>query len=401
MNAMFSEDSKYLASWTDRGALAVWEVETGTEVTRSAGHEGDVIKVLFAPDGESLVSFDVHSVVRVWQATTGAMRYELPVTERTVRDLALSDDGRYLATCETNDGWKDVVRLLELSTGRELLTLVRQFTPHFQADDGPRFHRIGFAGDGSLVIAGGAGKTLQAWRVDVAKPVRELAPAAEKGNAQPPSPRPTLSLERVATVQPIDRVERDGYFETEQVFSSGRHATYRLFDEDEPADGKYLVRAYDLAAGNPIFDVRTAGTNIVDGRERIAVSGDGTMLAHADPAGHVVRLRSQDGGVRELGGWSYAVDCVQFSPDGQWLATAAPDAAIPDRVFTNEFIPTSSRIQIWDVATGEKLLELPGHPGRITTLAFSPDGSKLASGSSDTTVLVWDLEDRKRSDQTR
>ena len=68
---------------------------------------------------------------------------------------------------------------------------------------------------------------------------------------------------------------------------------------------------------------------------------------------------------------------IAYSPNGTTLASVGDD-------------PT---IRLWDVATGVQKQTLTGH-GRqwvIWDLVFSPDGSTLASGSRDGTVLLWDL----------
>ena len=46
---------------------------------------------------------------------------------------------------------------------------------------------------------------------------------------------------------------------------------------------------------------------------------------------------------------------------------------------------------LWDVATGELRLTFTGHSQQIGSVAFSPDGQTLASGSADHTIKLWDI----------
>jgi WD40 repeat protein len=49
-------------------------------------------------------------------------------------------------------------------------------------------------------------------------------------------------------------------------------------------------------------------------------------------------------------------------------------------------------ITLWDVRSGRKLHEYFGHTGRVISLAFSPDGQTLASGGTEGTVILWNVE---------
>ena len=48
-------------------------------------------------------------------------------------------------------------------------------------------------------------------------------------------------------------------------------------------------------------------------------------------------------------------------------------------------------MKIWDSHTGTLVRNFRGHTGLVSSLAFSPDGRRLVSGSRDKTVKVWDV----------
>jgi len=107
-----------------------------------------------------------------------------------------------------------------------------------------------------------------------------------------------------------------------------------------------------------------------------AFSPDGSILATAIDQ-EVCLWQVGDG--RQLAtyhGHSGWIQTLAFSPDGTTLASGSHDHTI----------------RLWSLQTGQCLKTLRGHTGCIQALAFSPDGTTLASGSHDHTIRLWSLQ---------
>jgi len=91
-----------------------------------------------------------------------------------------------------------------------------------------------------------------------------------------------------------------------------------------------------------------------------------------------VRLWNIDSGeqVQVLEGHTDGVDSVAFSPNGQFLVSGSYD----------------NSVRLWNIDSGEQVQMLEGHTNDVSSVAFSPDGQFLVSGSRDKSVRLWNID---------
>ena len=139
---------------------------------------------------------------------------------------------------------------------------------------------------------------------------------------------------------------------------------------------------YDVRPGKEKeLDLFTGDTEVVNA---LVFSPDGTLLASGG-SDKTVRLWDVNTG-QQIGtfiGHTWTITAIAFSPDGRTLATGS-GFWDPDRI---EMEP---EVRLWNVQTRELKFTLTGHTEVVTCVAFSPDGSTLASSSNDQTVQLWD-----------
>ncbi|MBD2340744.1 hypothetical protein H6G64_27635, partial [Calothrix sp. FACHB-156] len=113
------------------------------------------------------------------------------------------------------------------------------------------------------------------------------------------------------------------------------------------------------------------------GRELQKLVKDGRALEKYPAASPLLALQTIVNNIRERNQLR-GVNSVQFSPDGQRLATGGVDGTA----------------RVWDTS-GKELAQLRGHQGGVYSVQFSPDGQRLATGGEDGTARVWDTSGKE------
>jgi len=133
----------------------------------------------------------------------------------------------------------------------------------------------------------------------------------------------------------------------------------------------FTVRVYRISDG-----ARLLSWPVSAQAGALAWSPDGSRIAVCIHDSNDIQIRSAlDGSVlKTLTGHTNAIESLSFSPDNTRLASGSDD----------------STVRLWNTADGSLLHTFTGHTGTVWNVTFSPDNHTLASGGADGNILLWD-----------
>jgi WD40 repeat protein len=416
------------------GTILIIDLATQKLSAKLRGHHSSVAALAFLPDGR-LLSTEVAGSPKVWQfrkesgervakdlslppeifgvLPAPGFPFGVPLWRRTtVREIAVSPDGRLLAVAHSNR-----IQLWNLTDRTPAGSLTAG------GDEQLRFPSISPQGD--LLCArfdnsNGAGYVV--WDL-IGRRLRGrlgLGLDTPYGATFSPDGR-LLGCATGGGVEIFDTRALE-----QRLFIRGDYTQSIAFSPDGqllaiPSTQLGVVRLWNLATNREVAVLRFPGTPLgafftPDGKSLIATTFRACRIWNLAGAGDKRVLPGHTGGV----------PVVAFSPDGVLLAAGSKDktvsiwkvatgervhriAALPEHVQTLAFHPngrvlavsTAGTASLWDTSTWQALADVPPEPGgEFWSLAFSPDGAYLA-GSGEAGVRLWKLKSAPGSPRLR
>ncbi len=361
-DARFSPDGLRVVTGSGDKTARVWDLHPAGPLPDGLRHLARVYSAEFSPDGQRLVTVSEDKTVHIWDVATGASLFELLLPGTWVREALFSRDGQRVLTQSVTPPDR-ILRWWDARSGQPLSEPIRlQDAAHAElSHDGQRLvaRKLGTGSNNSIrLLDARTGEAL-------GEPLRHESEITD------------------ATFSPDDQ----------QLVTSCRDGSARLWDANT---GR--ARTQPLLHDAPV----RSGEFSPDGQKVITASGKTARIWDTRSGQLIVGPLHHQG----------PVSFPKFSPNGERVVTVSQKTArvwdsqsgrpitdpIPhdDLVRRAEFSPdglrlitrTGNAVRLWDARSGLPLAE-PMRHDKLTFAWFSPDGTRVVTGSSDSTARVW------------
>lgn len=338
------------------GTVRRWNLGPSREVTTMRGHSLPVESAAFSPTGDRVVTAGGDGRVILWDAS-GDYAGELADDDgqahsERANHAVFSPRGDLIATA----GWDGVAKLWDAATGARI-------APPLAGHRG-RVHSVAFSPDGQLLATAGQDGTARLWSVPAGDCLIVL-------DSDPPG---AYSVQLETYSVQFDPAGTHVVTTNGAGWVHGWEVAGLDLTGSEPCEAQAPLQPHiAIEPANGICLENPAGCTVHDADfnqtgSLLATAGwDGLVIVRPWPVGSVGETATLSGHIDRVYG-------VQFSPDGETLASSSADATI----------------RVWDLSTGQTIHSLPGP--EFNQFDYSDDGRTIVTGGEDGTARVYTLD---------
>ncbi len=398
----FSPDGTRAASGDMLGVVILWDVQTGEALLRYQEHSESVTSVAFSPDGRRVLSGSLDETAVLWDTVTQAVIRRFEGHQAQINAVAFSVDGTHVFTGAGNfedvTGEDTVMRMWNVINGER----VRDFV-HLGAVLSIATHPDGLS---IATTSGGANGTPgqgdrrgRLWNINTGALVQRYEGFSGLPRDVAFSPTGdqmvigTWDVANAGTVRVFNTgssIEQQRFFghpdivtevafipDGQRVVSASRDFTVRLWDLETSTEVGHYAMHNEHVQG---LEVSPDGTYLLTSTGNVGENYDVPLTVSVENAVRLIDLQSRN----EIAHWRAHDDwifAVAYSPDGSRLASGAGS------FFEAE---GDNSVRIWDTATHEEVLRLEGHSNTPDFILFTPDGEQVFTIAWDGVVILWD-----------
>jgi len=399
---VFSPDGQWLATGTDAengNRVQIWEAGSN-QLKHRILVKGPVHLLRFSGDGKRLAATvfneaatDVKKdwLVYVWDVESG-----LPMTEPLVHDhpdsLTFSPNGQHLVTADIDN----LARVWEIATGKILFEL-----RHSEA-----VNSVAFSPDGRYILTASSDLTARVWDAATGAAVSEPLPHDGKVIHAEFS----RDNERVLTVGREDKTVKLWSIRSNAAVSKRLQHEYEgwvVSAEFHKSGGEAITttrgEVFSASAGGPYDDGEQQGVvvwNVVTGASKFAPPiprGNEAFAARFTETGPKALIVDRTG-KDEYGKHAWILDLEKGTPVGEKIHHQA-EITCADFSANGHKLATGSKdgiVMVWDGRHGTALIPPLTNQGRLKTARFSPNGTMLVAASENGTAMIWDVSTGRR-----
>lgn len=403
----FSESGDLIAAGGDDGILRVWNAASGAPQSFSGVPGQMITSVAFSPSGRSLAAGTSDGLLRLWDIESGELRSESTVVpeRKAVRSVAFKPAPKLVAAERTERNGGDVlvtgddfgrVQLWDGDTGRPLSgpvsvdanssilsvafgVVVNEAGEKYRLavgmldgrihvldaatlePDGPAFsahpgfvHKLAFSPGGTRIVSGGSDNSVRVWDATSHQPIGD----------------PLLGHHGAVSSVAFDP-------EGTRIVSGGQDGSVRIWDAigglPLPAGQGSEVRAVAFRPGSSEAIERAGGQMASGGT-------DGTVKLWNPETGATIRQL----GLATEQDLEDSINALAYSPTGDRLVTGSRRGKL--ELWHLDELPADKRVVPDSFARRAQAQD----GARISSVAFSPDGKRIATGQWDGNVQLWD-----------